>query len=79
MGNARSHKKPAVSKEAIEAESIAKQMYAALTVKGAPQAHPMGYIMGTCTVLKMLVDQAEQQGSNREELKQYALRFVNEL
>lgn len=70
------HKKPTVPKEAREAEKVAKQMYESLTAEGAPKAHPLGYIMGASMVLKMLVDQAVQQGANREQLKAQALAYV---
>ena len=35
--------------------------------------------MGACTVLKVLMDQAVQQGADKEELKQYAISFVEGL
>lgn len=79
MAIKRTHVKPAIPKEAVEAELVAKQMYKSLTQKTAPKAHPMGYIMGACTVLKMLIDQAEQQGSDKEELKGHALAFISNL
>ena len=65
--------------EAQEAERVAKHMYASLTQVRAPKAHPTGYIMGACTVLKLLFDQAVQQGANKDNLKQYALKFVQDL
>lgn len=76
MPTERKHKKPAVPKEAREAEKVARQMYGALTQQGAPKATPGGYIMGACTVLKMLMDQAVQQGCAKEDLKQYVRTFV---
>ena len=75
----RQHVKPAVPKEALEAEKVARHMYASLTQVKAPKAHPRGYIMGACTVLKVLMDQAVQQGADKEELKQYAISFVEGL
>lgn len=76
MPTAKQHRKPAVPKGFKEAEKVAKQMYGSLTETGAPKATPTGYIMGACTVLKILLDQAEQQGANKNELKQYALGFI---
>lgn len=72
----KTHKKPAVPKAAKEAEKIAKTMYMALTAPDAPKATPDGYIMGATTVLKMLIDQAVQQGSEKEDLKMYALKQI---
>ncbi len=79
MATNKTHKKPAFPKEAVEAEKVAKQMYSSLTEKGAPKASPEGYIMGACTVVKLLLDQAVAQGSDKEELKLYALNFINGL
>lgn len=76
MPTSRPHSKPAVPKEAQEAERVAKHMYSSLTQVRAPKAHPAGYIMGACTVLKLLMDQAVQQGADKDTLKQYALNFV---
>ena len=76
MATNRKHTKPAVSKSAKEAESVAKQMYGSLTLATAPKATATGYIMGACTVLKILIDQAENQGSSRKELKKQALSFI---
>ncbi len=76
MPTSRPHSKPAVPKEAVEAEKIARHMYKSLTQGNAPKAHPSGYIMGACTVLKLLMDQAVQQGADKDTLKQYALNFV---
>lgn len=79
MATNKTHKKPAVPKEAVEAAKVAKQMYLSLTEKGAPKASPEGYIMGACTVVKLLLDQAVAQGSDKEELKLHALNFINGL
>ena len=76
MPTKRIHVKPAVPKEAKEAEKVAKQMYMSLTSSGAPKATPTGYIMGTSMVFKMLIDQAEQQGGDREQLKAQAIAYI---
>ena len=75
----RQHTKPAVPKEAVEAEKVSKHMYASLVQPGAPKAHPMEYIMGACTVLKVLFDQAVQQGANADDMKQQALQYVQNM
>jgi hypothetical protein len=75
-GRKRTHTKPAVPKEAQQAEKIVKQMYSSLTAPGAPKASPMGYIMGASMVLKMLIDQAVQQGEDREALKTQAMSYI---
>jgi hypothetical protein len=36
----------------------------------------MGYIMGATTLLKTLIDQAEQQGEDRGQLRSYALNLI---
>lgn len=36
----------------------------------------MGYIMGASYVLKMLIDQAVQQGESRDALKLQAMAFI---
>ena len=43
---------------------------------GAPKASPMGYIMGASMVLKMLIDQAVQQGEDRDALKAQAMAYI---
>lgn len=75
-GRKRPHTKPAVPKEAQQAEEIVKQMYSSLTAPGAPKASPMGYVMGASMVLKMLIDQAVQQGEDRNALKNQAMRYI---
>ena len=70
------HTKPAVPKEAQQAEKIANQMYSSLKAPDAPKASPMGYIMGASYVLKMLIDQAVQQGESRDALKLQAMAFI---
>ena len=72
----RKHTKPAVPKEAVEADKVAKTMYQSLTAPDAPKAHPLGYIMGASMVLKMLIDQAVQQGEDRDALKQQAMAYI---
>jgi len=79
MPTARQHKKPAVPREALEAERVAKQMYNSLTQKTAPKATPAGYIMGACQVLGMLLSQAEQQGADKERLKLFAIQHIHGL
>lgn len=76
-GRAKKHTKPAIPKEAVEAEIVAKQMYQSLTSPSAPKAHPLGYVMGASMVLKMLIDQAVQQGSDREMLKAQAVTYIS--
>lgn len=75
-GRKRAHTKPAVSREERESEQVAKALYAALTAPGAPKAGTMGYIMGATTLLKTLIDQAEQQGEDRGQLRSYALNLI---
>ena len=73
---AKQHTRPAVPKEAVEADKVARQMYQSLLAPGAPKAHPLGYIMGASMVLKMLIDQAVQQGEDREALKAQAMSYI---
>ena len=68
-----------MTKEELEAEKVAKQMYSALTQKGSPKATPSGYIMGACYVLKTLIEQAVQQGSNKDGVKLYAHQFIESI
>jgi hypothetical protein len=75
-GRKKTHTKPAVPREAQQAEKVTQQMYSSLLVPGAPKASPMGYIMGASYVLKMLIDQAVQQGENRDALKLQAIAFI---
>lgn len=79
MPTKRTHRKPTVPKEALEAEKVAKQMYTSLTQKDAPKATPSGYIMGACYVLKMLIEQAVNQGSNKDGIKLYAHQFIESI
>ena len=72
----KTHKKPAIPKEAQQAEKVTQQMYQSLTEPGAPKASPMGYIMGASMVLKMLIDQAVQQGEDRDALKAQAMAYI---
>lgn len=51
-------------------------MYTSLTAPDAPKASPKGYIMGASIVLKMLIDQAVQQGEDRQALKAQAMEFI---
>ena len=79
MATRKNHSKPLVPQHVAEAEKIAKHMYNSLTQQRAPKAHSQGYIMGACTVLKMLLDQAAQQGSDKEELKKWAVSFIMQM
>ena len=73
----RVHRKPVIPKEVKEAENVARQMYNALMEEDAPKATPAGYIMGACSVIKMLYKQAVEQGANPEELKMFVLQYVH--
>jgi hypothetical protein len=75
-GRKKTHTKPAVPREAQQAEKVTQQMYQSLTAPGAPKASPMGYIMGASMVLKLLIDQAVEQGENRERLKAQAMAYI---
>ena len=75
-GRKKTHTKPAIPQEAKEAELVAKQMYSSLTSPDAPKAHPLGYIMGASMVLKLLIDQAVQQGEDRDKLKAQAMTYI---
>ena len=75
-GRRKTHTKPAVPKEAQQAEKIATQMYSSLTAPGAPKASPQGYIMGATMVLKLLIDQAVEQGEDRDKMKAQALTYI---
>lgn len=79
MATKRTHKKPQVSKEAKEAELVAKQMYSSLLQTDAPKAHPIGYIMGASMVIKMLIDQAVKQGEDKDSLKSQTIAYINEI
>lgn len=70
------HTKPAVPKEAQQAEKVTETMYQSLTAPGAPKASPQGYIMGASMVLKLLIDQAVKQGEDRDALKAQAMLFI---
>lgn len=75
----RRHAAPAVPKNFREAEKITEQMYRSLTSEGAPRATPMGYVMGASMVLKMLIDQAVQQGEDRDALKAQAMTYIQSM
>jgi len=79
MPVSREHKKPTTPKEVKESEKVAKHMYASLTEPKAPRATSTGYIMAACSVLKILMDQAEAQGADKESLKQQAIKFIEEV
>lgn len=78
-GRKKTHTKPAVPREAQQAEAVTKQMYQSLTAPGAPKASPMGYIMGASMVLKLLIDQAVQQGEDRDALKAQAMTYIQSI
>ena len=75
-GRKKTHTKPAVPLEARQAEAITRQMYESLKATDAPRATPRGYIMGASMVLKMLIDQAVQQGEDKDSLKAQALTYI---
>ena len=78
-GRKKPHTKPAVPREAQQAEAVTKQMYQSLTAPGAPKASPMGYILGASMVLKLLIDQAVQQGEDRDALKAQAMTYIQSI
>lgn len=75
-GRKKTHKKPVMTKEAKEAEKVVTTMYGALTAPDAPKATARGYVMGASLVLKMLIDQAVQQGEDRDELRRQAMSYL---
>lgn len=75
-GGKRKHKKPEVPRETVEAVAVSKQMYASLLAEDAPKAGPMGYLLGACTVVKILIDQAVGQGEDKGEMRRKALEFI---
>lgn len=75
-GRKKTHTKPAVPRAAQQAEAVTQQMYQSLTAPGAPKASPMGYIMGASMVLKLLIDQAVEQGEDRDMLKAQAMAYI---
>lgn len=75
-GRKKTHTKPAVPAEAQQAEKVTETMYQSLTAPGAPRATPQGYILGASMVLKMLIDQAVQQGEDRDRLKAQAMTII---
>lgn len=79
MQNKRNHKKPTIPQEFVEAEKVAKKMYASLMLKTSPKATPTGYVLGACTVLKMLIDQASAQGADKVYLKKIVVDFMNNI
>lgn len=79
MATRNNHKKPTVPQQVVEAEKIAKQMYSSLMLKTAPKATPQGYVMGACFVLKLLIDQASEQGADKAILKKYVSDFTNDI
>lgn len=76
MPTGREHRQPEVPKAVQEAERVAKQMYASLKQAKAPKASCAGYVMGACAVVKMMIDQASQQGSDKDALKTWAIGFI---
>ena len=79
MATNRNHKKPEIPQVAIEAGLVAEQMYSSLKKKKAPRTTPLGYIMGVSMVLKMLIDQAVQQGEDKEALRAQAMTYIQSM
>jgi hypothetical protein len=79
MQNKRNHKKPEVTQQSLEAANVAKQMYRSLTLKNAPKATPQAYVAGACMVLKILVEQACQQGTDKDVLLGIITNFTNDI
>jgi len=75
-GRKKTHTRPAVPVEALQAEKVTRTMYEALKADGAPKASPQGYIMGAAMTLKLLIDQAVQQGEDRDRLKAQAMVII---
>ena len=75
-GRKKAHTKPAVPLAVQQAEKVTQQMYQSLKAPDAPKASPMGYIMGASMVLKLLIDQAVQQGEDRDALKAQAMAYI---
>lgn len=73
------HKRPVAQRANNEAEKVAKQMYSSLMLKTAPKATPNGYIVGAAMVMKALIDQAVQQGSDKEQLKTVAIGLIQDI
>lgn len=76
MPTSRQHKKPSVPKEVAEAEKVAKHIYSSLTLKTSPKATPQGYMFGTLTVLRIIIEQATEQGRDKEQMKKQAIQFI---
>lgn len=79
MATRKNHSKPSVPQHVAEAEKIAKQMYSSLMLKTAPKATPNGYVLGACYVLKILIDQASEQGADKNTLKDFVIKFTNDI
>lgn len=75
-GRKKTHTKPAMPREVEQAEKIVEAMYSSLKAPDAPKASPLGYIMGASMVLKILIDQAVDQGEDRDALKAQAMMFI---
>lgn len=75
-GGKKVHRKPAILLVAQQAEAVTTQMYQSLKAPDAPRATPQGYILGASMVLKMLIDQAVQQGEDRDHLKAQAMTII---
>lgn len=72
-------KKPVAQRVNNEAQKVAKQMYSSLMLKAAPKATPQGYIVGAAMVMKALIDQAVQQGSDKEQLKAVVIGLIQDI
>jgi hypothetical protein len=46
-------------------------------LKTAPKATPNGYVLGACYVLKILIDQASEQGADKKTLKEMVKTLCN--
>ena len=75
-GRKKTHTKPVLPLAAKQAEKVTETMYKALTAPGAPKASPQGYIMGASMTLKLLIDQAVQQGEDRDRLKAQVMTYI---
>ena len=73
------HSKPAIPLAAKQAMAVTEQMYQSLKAPDAPKASPQGYIMGASMVLKMLIDQAVEQGEDRDALKAQAMTYITSI
>lgn len=78
-GRKKAHRKPTIPLAAKQAMAVTEQMYQSLKAPDAPKASPQGYIMGASMVLKMLIDQAVEQGEDRDALKAQAMTYITSI